>query len=235
MMNKAFYLTICECYFLLMQRNLKGIIFFKEISEYMPNNQSIASAVISLINKDILRTLDGKSYVLAEELNIALDVVENAQATFIEQGYRAASPMRCMYFFQKLALTIQMDDLHKGYVRIELLSDEDAVRELSDYDFMPDIHGYEVQEYDALDEDVLKELKHLVFGRTMGECLKEKAILMAIERIPKGMQILDMRIFIIAWDGRDFLVVDTKESMDVKRYSLKRFVDTLMEAKNDIS
>lgn len=244
MTNKALYFTVPEIFFLIMQRELQGLILFNEIASYVPNDRDMAYAVVSLIGKGILKPAGSHGYQLSNEVLFVLKILENTNGVFIEQGYLLNSPMQCFYFYEGFALTVQMDALRNGYVRTELMQDEEAIKELTDYDFMPAADDFgEGQEDgqgsfgkgDAFHKLVGAEGDHfLPFESNAEELLQNASCLMVIDWMPKGAQVSEGRISVQVWEGKEYIVVNTKKGAYVEGYLPERFVRVFMEVRDGI-
>lgn len=226
--NKAIYLTVCEFYFLLIQRELDGLVIFEELTEYETDDRKMAQGFFSLVEKGIL-TADGEGcYHLSEYMRTVIDILEGAVGTFVIKGYLSSCPVQCLYFSSGLCLTVQMDDFRKDIARIEVQDQKDAVNGLLSYEFMPetDSFGYEAGEEPAPDD--METLMQLI-NRTDTELLSDESVLMIADWYLRGSAVPDKRVILSSIEERYFVIITAGGEMRAERFDSGMFASLFME------
>lgn len=229
MVGKAIYLTLCELYFLLTQRNLQGLVVFEEIKGYIPEEHEIAQGVLSLVGKGILTVSEEGSYQLSETMKMMLDTLEQAKSTFVINGYLLSCPMQCCYFRNDLCLVLQMDDFRESFVRIELLEREDAVTGFLDYEFMPDLDKvqYEVEDSSAFSD--MDTIDMQLPALEIEKLLSDEAVLLVADRYARNSTFPAQRAVVFSEEEKYYMAVGTGRDMTIKTFGQEEFTKFFVE------
>lgn len=229
MVGKAIYLTLGELYFLLTQRNLQGLAVFEEIKRYIPEEQEMVQGVLSLTEKGILAISNEGNYYLAEMIKTALDILEQAESTFVINGYLLSCPMQCCYFKNDLCLILQMDDFRENFVRIELLERDDAVIGFLDYEFMPDLDIVQYEMGDASVPEDIDITNMQLLTMEIEELLSDEAVLLVVDRYLRNFTFPFQRAVVFSDQERYYLAVSTGKDMVIELFRQEAFTGLFVE------
>lgn len=192
-MEKAYYLDIAEFCLLVLQKKMEGVTFFSEISSYALDDQSLAQAVVSLVDKGLLSYADAHTYHLEQSLADAMKVLESAESTLVLQGQLHKMPMQCMYRKGEASLSLQMDEVYKNKIRVSVQPFRDAVLSIAANDFMPEQNSV------FLDKQEMElEKMGSYFFEPLQEIVKREEVLLAADYLPRGLGEKKKRICVIS-------------------------------------
>lgn len=226
--HQAFFFSICEFYFLLLQSSSQGLTLFEEIKNYMPTDSDIAEGVISLTEKGILTAVDGH-YRLAQEIKDALKILSGAKASYIVHGHLSGCPVQCLYFDKDQVLSLEMDEVRKSVVRLEVMDKCTAVSGLMEYEFMPEESLMEP------DEDtwgfMLGVFENSFWNMEVEELLGNESVLLVIDRFLRGSETHSWRAAVVYRETNVFLCTFSDDDRKTELYSYKRdnFMKLFME------
>ena len=201
-MNKAYYLTICECMCLLLQGKAEGLKIFDEISAYLPSEKEMAEAVMSLNNGELIHAEDGH-YKPNSQVREFLEILGNTDSTYVINGHLSACAMECIYLYNGRGVSLRMDEHRKNYVRIEIEDLEEIVENLSENEFMPNL-----QDSLGKNNDISNASGPVLSfrERSLQELLKKHSVYMIIDRYKRYDGDVSKRFVIASENGLDFFV-----------------------------
>lgn len=238
MVDKAVYLTIYELYFLLIQRDLHGLVIFEEIKDCIPDNQEMAQGVLSLMERGILMASEDGCYHLSEDMETVLDILDEAKSTYVINGYLQSCPMQCFYFSGSLCLVLQMDDFREGFVRVEVLDKTDAVHGLLDYEFMPDLRPVpdDMEMMPGEPEEFPEGMPAVCLpDMEIEDLLSDESVVMVVDQylknsIYRNTILPDRRAGVLSVEGTCFLTVSTGREVNAEMFSDESFFNIFVEA-----
>lgn len=222
MTNKAFYFSIPQFYFLIVQHNLHGLMFFEQIRNYTPEDQEIADAVMNLTEESML--LPAKdAYTLNPDIRAGLDILDRATCTCISNSLLPGCLSECLYMAGEACLSVQMDELREGYVRAEAMNRREVCRRLLEHNFMPDSSESGAAKVDL---KYAVRLGKVIPGLDVDArlALSDEHMRLVVDEYRRGAFVPGLRVTVYSDEGVSLLSVRTAECVSVNEYSRQLFL-----------
>ena len=131
--NKVLILSYQQLLLLLFKREIEGLILPEEIAEQTLQDRETKEAFGNLICDRYVAADESGTYRISKELDEILEVLGGATHAFvIREVHRKFLPC-FLYRHEGKAVSLATDRNKKGFVKLELVSFEDRIRELLEY------------------------------------------------------------------------------------------------------
>lgn len=227
--NRAIYFSMCELYVLIQSCHISEIFIFKEILEQDPSQEEISKAVIGLTNRGFLQG-GGNCFRMTEELRTIMDTLKYAEKTAQFRGQMMSIPQQILYFYEDRIVSLEMDEMREGYVRIARLSLDSLVEQILEYDFLYqeyDLENVLYQEYDLEDFPILKSEQM--------EQMNEDEILFLLEIFDKTDIEQTGRLIIYRLPLQDVIILMVGGKVKFLPCGKEQLMQGIMELSHDIS
>lgn len=219
--SKAVLLSIHELLLLLYKREISGIVFPEEISEASADEAQLKNAMKDLINDGYLVPGDDGSYHISEEMDEILNTMRDASCTYVVMGDHMKLNVRYVYRYNNDGVELTMDQRRPGWVKLLSGQVEDILKNVTEYDFMPE---------DGLDSVVTETVDDSVYETAeSGELMNSQAVYLLIERYRKGKGSFDRRTFVTRESDQDRIINASGGANDISPYQTETFVDKILE------
>ena len=218
--SKAVLLSIHELLLLLYKREIEGMVFPDEIAEASANEFQLKSGMGELITDGYLVPGDDATYHISPEMDQILTIIGNASCTYVVMGAHLMLNTRYIYRHNNDAVQLSLDQRRKGWVRLEMGDPEDFIRDLTEYDFLPE---------EGLDSSVEGTIDDSVFETAeAGELMKSQYVTLVVEKYLKGHIGRSLRVCVTRETSQD-RIISVGKTKEITAYDIETLLDKILE------
>ncbi len=214
--DKAIYLSLTELFLIFLQKDFSGLLVFEEMRNLSPTDEELSRAVCSLVEKKVLRSGDNDTFHFCGYMKDVLDIIEYSNFAVTVYGRLSSIPMQCLFFRDGEVVSMEMDEIRPGNIRISHKTEEQLVSEICSYEFLPVGEGTDYEEEipcDSRDEN----------EKEISQMLGDSSVLLIYERYPRNSIEAEGRFSIVTRDDGDYILIRDGDSRRAIPYGKDRF------------